>query len=72
MTPRLIDAAAAAEYLGTTERHLERLRDERRIPFTKVGGKVRFDVRALDRWVEANTVPAASDVSLLRSRKRAS
>ena len=42
-----------SEYLGTTERHMRRLRYERRITSFKVGGKVRFDLIDLDAYVEA-------------------
>lgn len=45
------DIAAAATHLATTERHLRRLVHERRIPFHKLGGKVRFDLAELDEWM---------------------
>jgi excisionase family DNA binding protein len=50
---RLLDYSQAAEYLGTTERHMRRLRHERRISSVKVGGKVRFDRKDLDAFIEA-------------------
>ena len=53
----LLDKAGAADYLGTTERHVQRLWVERRIPAVKVGRKVRFRIRDLDAWIEAHTVP---------------
>lgn len=53
----LLDKAEAAAYLGTTERHIQRLWAERRIPAVKVGRKVRFRVRDLDAWIDAHTVP---------------
>jgi excisionase family DNA binding protein len=53
----LLDKAGAAVYLGTTERHVQRLWAERRIPAVKVGRKVRFRTRDLDAWIEAHTVP---------------
>lgn len=56
----LLDVAGAAERLGTTERHVRRLVSERRIPFVKVGDKVRFRPEDLERWIDANTTPAAS------------
>jgi len=49
---RLIDLSDAAEYLGTTARHLRRLVDGRAIPHYKVGGKLRFDTGELDRWLD--------------------
>lgn len=56
----LLDVAGAAERLGTAERHVRRLVSERRIPFVKVDGKVRFRPEDLERWIDANTTPAAS------------
>lgn len=52
----LLDVAGAAQMLATSERHIRKLIYERRIPYVKVGGKVRFRQQALDRWIEANTV----------------
>ena len=49
---RLIDLAEAAEYLGTTVRHVRRLVDARAIPHYKVGGKLRFDTGELARWLD--------------------
>ncbi len=52
----LLDAKSAAEYLCTTERHIRRLVDEKRIPYQKVGGKLRFDTTRLEAWLEAQAV----------------
>jgi excisionase family DNA binding protein len=48
----LLDTAGAAEFLATTERHIKALVYKRQIPNTKVGGRLRFDRRALQRWVD--------------------
>ena len=50
----LLTKAQAAAYLGTTERHVQRLWNERRIPAVKVGRKVRFRIRDLEAWIEAH------------------
>lgn len=60
MTARLVDQAGAAEYLGTTERHIRELKYRRAIPFVKVGRSLRFDVRDLDRWIEQNKTGAVA------------
>lgn len=52
----LVDAEEAAELLGTTERHVRRLRAERRLPYVKVGHKLRFAVKDLEAFIAANTV----------------
>lgn len=54
----LIDMHAAADRLGTSHRQVRRMVDDRRIPFVKVGRFVRFDPADLDRWIDAQKVPA--------------
>lgn len=56
--PALLDKRGAAAYLGTSERHVQRLWAERRIPAVKVGRLVRFRVKDLDAWIAAHTVEA--------------
>lgn len=51
----LLDIEGAAHMLGTTVRHLRRLRSENRIPYTKVGGKLRFRCSDLVGFIEANS-----------------
>jgi excisionase family DNA binding protein len=60
MTQRLIDAAGAAELLGTTERHVRELVYKRAIPFVKVGGALRFDLTDLDAWIASNRTEAST------------
>jgi excisionase family DNA binding protein len=52
----LTDVEGAAAYLGTSERHIRRLVEERRIPFSKLGpgrsARLRFDTAKLDSWLE--------------------
>lgn len=55
---RYLDVSGTAAYCGITERQVRALVFRREIPFTKVGRLLRFDVRRLDAWLEANTVPA--------------
>jgi excisionase family DNA binding protein len=54
--PPLLDTAAAAQRLGTPERFVRRLVDQRRIAFYKVGKYVRFDPRDLDAWLAQHRV----------------
>jgi excisionase family DNA binding protein len=51
-TDHLLDMAEAARRLGTTERHLRQLWQERRITGVKVGCRVRFRECDLDEFVE--------------------
>ncbi|MGH7343028.1 MAG: helix-turn-helix domain-containing protein [Candidatus Rokuibacteriota bacterium] len=56
----LIDKAAVAERLGTTERHVRQLVTDRRIPFVKVGRSLRFDPAAIEEWIAENSRATAS------------
>jgi excisionase family DNA binding protein len=54
-----LDIAAAAEYCGTSERHLRRLVFERRIPFIRLANtRIRFLPDDLDDWLRAQRVEA--------------
>jgi excisionase family DNA binding protein len=50
----LLDMSRAARYLGTSERHLRRLWQERRVTAIKVGRRVRFTRPDLEAFIEAN------------------
>lgn len=53
-----LDTAGAAEYLGTSVRHVRRLVFDRRVPFTRVGGKIRFLPADLDQYLKDRRVRA--------------
>lgn len=57
---RLVDIDGIAEYLGTTVRHVRGLVEREAIPVTRIGRRLRFDLRKIDRWIETNTYEAAS------------
>jgi len=54
--PRLLAIDELAIQLGTSVRHLRRLVAERRIPFVKLGGKLRFDSAEIARWLDQGRV----------------
>lgn len=58
MPGRLLDVTGAGEYLGLTPKQIYGLVERRQIPYMKVGRKLQFDIRTLDRWIEKNTIPA--------------
>jgi len=62
----LLDVIAAAQYLGTSPRHIRRLIAERRIAFVRIGGKVRLCAADLDTLVEQATVPVVGAIGLSR------
>ena len=57
----LLNIEGAARMLGTTVRHLRRLRSENRIPYTKVGSKLRFRRADLVGFIDANSHGVVSD-----------
>ena len=50
--PNLLDIDQLAEHLGTSERHIRRLIFDKRIPYVKVGGRVRFDPAEITSWID--------------------
>ncbi len=61
-TTRYLNSAAAAEYLGfgTGDKGagiIRQLVHRREIPHAHVGSRLRFDVKALDAWMEKKRVP---------------
>ena len=57
---RLLDANEVAFLLGTTTRHLQRLQSSGALPFTRVGGKIRFRRADILEFIQRNTVGGAS------------
>lgn len=56
---RLLDLKGLCGYLGISERYARRLVAEDRIPVTRLGGKLFFDIVAVDRWItRSTTIPA--------------
>ena len=58
-SPALLSAAEAARFLGTTERHLRRLRDVHGLAAVHLGGKVRYRVEDLEAFIEHNQTSRA-------------
>jgi excisionase family DNA binding protein len=52
MERRLLDITEAADYLNLSTSTLYSWVSQRRIPHLKLGGRVRFDKKALDRWIK--------------------
>ncbi len=57
-----MDVSQAGEYLGGFSTNtLYGWVSQRRIPFIKIGGRLRFDRRKLDAWVEKKTFDPIED-----------
>ena len=58
MSAYLVDKASAARILSVSPRTIEKWVFERRIPFTRVGGRcIRFDPDELLQWAKSDRVP---------------
>ncbi len=57
---RYLNIDEVSAYLGLSKNAIYRLVEARNIPFTKPGGldALRFDVKAIDKWMEKQSVPA--------------
>jgi len=53
-TEACLDIAELGAWLRVTERHVRRLVAERRVPFHKIGGRVRFVPAEIRAWLDAN------------------
>ena len=47
-----MNISEASEYLGFAVHTIYSWTSQRRIPFLKVGGRLRFDKKKLDQWLE--------------------
>ena len=62
MTKRLLTVAEAATYLSLSASTLNRLRVSGGGPrYAKLGGKILYDVRDLDQWIEAHKRSSTSE-----------
>ena len=58
---RLLNVREAAQYLGLDEDTVYRKARLREIPCVKVGRALRFDVQALERFIEDHTLETIDD-----------
>ena len=62
MTKRLLAVAEAATYLSLSPSTLNKLRVKGGGPrYVKIGGKILYDVRDLDQWIEDHKRNSTSD-----------
>lgn len=54
----MLNITEAAAYLSTSVRHMRSLIFEKKIPYVKIGGKIRFLRSDLDAYITANRVAA--------------
>jgi len=63
---RWADLETTVNHLATTERQIRRLVHERRIPFHKLGGKLRFDLDEVDAFVKGTGITEDRPAKLRR------
>lgn len=63
----LLTLEEVALRLGTSQRHVRRLADERRIPIVKVGRYVRFDGHELEHWVDDHRIGVVDPTAVARA-----
>ena len=57
MKKRLVDVNELAEYLGNVKvGTIYSWVSQKRIPYIKVGALLRFDLEAIDKWIEEKAV----------------
>ena len=56
VTRRLLSIQEASDYTGFAVNTLYKMVNQRRIPYVKLGSRVRFDVGLLDGWLKQHTV----------------
>jgi excisionase family DNA binding protein len=67
----MLTTEEAADYLGTTPRHVRRLVSDHQLSRYKVGGRNRFADIDLDAWLDARRVESRRPVSSLTSMRAA-
>jgi excisionase family DNA binding protein len=65
----MLTTEEAAEYLGTTARHVRRLVSDHELSRYKVGGRNRFADVDLDAWLDTRRVEGRRPVSSLAPRR---
>ncbi len=53
---RLLNVKETSGYTGLSVHTLYTMASQRRIPYVKVGGALRFDLALLDEWIKQHTV----------------
>ena len=66
----LMDVQQAADYLGLSVGTIYQWRSQHKIPYIKVGRKLKFKKDQLDQWLADRTVQVGIEPGLRKSEKR--
>lgn len=61
---RLFNIREVAAYTGLSVHTLYTMVSQRRIPYVKTGRLIKFDLKAIDTWIERNSVKPLSRMVL--------
>lgn len=64
---RMLTIVEAAEYLGTSPRHVRRLVADHSLSHYKIGGRIRFADIDLDVWLDRRKVEGRADAATRRA-----
>jgi len=53
---RLITAKEASQYLSLSTDTVYRMASLKKLPYLKIGGRILFDVKTLDHWIEKHMI----------------
>ena len=56
MEKRLLNARELGEYLGKSPGAIYQMVSRRQIPFVRMGGSTKFDLRSIDSWIKKQEV----------------
>jgi excisionase family DNA binding protein len=56
MLRRLLNVIECAHYIASTPLNVYQMVSKRLIPFVKIGRSTRFDLRAIDAWIEGKKI----------------
>ena len=53
---RLITAKEASQYLSLSTDTIYTMASSKKLPYLKIGGRVLFDIKAMDQWIEKHMI----------------
>lgn len=56
MDKHYLSVKELSEYLGVAKHTIYSWTSMRKIPFVKMGGLVRFDIEAIEKWIKENSI----------------
>lgn len=64
MTREICDIKTLAKYLDVSELFIRKLVRAKKIPCFRIGNRLKFDLREIDKWIESNRQEESKNVLL--------